>query len=134
MTHPDAHRFDSDHDFQDHIHGADKPMPYFDSDPHLAHELAWEKLPDEMLALCLLFARQDYRVDELRAFYYNCEPGFWKTHNENIVDAIKEGAIDSLVIIDLLATEYDLPQPLQAVADWVHDKLLAVWEEYHNGN
>lgn len=131
MTHPDAHRFDSDHDFQDHVHGADKAMPYFDSDPVLANELAWDKLPNEMLALCLLFARHDYRSLVLRDFHRECEFGEYHLPN-----AFTAGVIDTVPIIELLSMENDsaVPQPLRAVCHWVHDKLLAVWEEYHNGN
>lgn len=127
MTHQDAHRFDSDHDFQDHIHGADKTMPYFDSDLVLANELAWEKLPDEMLALCLLFARHDYRCLALRDFHRECAQA--DPLDEELVD----GNIDTLPIIELLSMEDDsaVPQPLRAVCHWFHDKLLAVWEEYH---
>ncbi|HBA33920.1 MAG TPA: hypothetical protein DCZ12_07300, partial [Gammaproteobacteria bacterium] len=89
MTHPDAHRFDSDNDFHDHVHGQDKPMPYFDEDPALANELAWDKLHDEMLALCLLFARHDYRCMALRDFHRECE------ECATLADDMHEGYIDT---------------------------------------
>lgn len=129
MAHPDAHRFESDHDFQDYIHGADKPMPYFDSDPALANELAWDNLPDEMLAVCLLFARHDYRCLALREFHRECDSCGYYFH-ESLID----GIIDTVPIIELLASDYGdaVPQPLRAVCDWFHDKLLAVWEENYS--
>lgn len=128
MTHPYAHRFDSDHDFQDHIHGADKPMPYFDSDLVLANTLAWEKLQGEMLAVCLLFARHEYRSLALRDFNEGCEK-----YHDTLPDELTDGIINTVPIIEILAMADDsaVPQPLRAVCHWFHDKLLAVWEEYH---
>lgn len=115
-------------------HGWEQPvdepetvLPYLDSDIALANELAWDKLPDEMLALCLLFARHDYRCLLLRDFHRECGGC------PNLHGALEDGGIDTIPIIELVATEDDseVPQPLRAVCHWFHDKLLAVWEEYH---
>ena len=129
MTHPDAHRFDSDSDFLDHIHGSEKPVPYFDSDPDLADDIAWDKLPAEMLALCLLFAKHDYRCALLKQFHIECEANAGK-----LSEALIDGTIDTVPVIQILAKEddSDVPQPLRAVCHWIHDKVLSVWEEHHD--
>lgn len=124
----------SDHEITP-AHGWDQPVdepetvaPYFTDDIALANELAWENLPDEMLALCLLFARHDYRCLALRDFHRECAQA--DPLDEELVD----GIIDTVPIIEILAMEDDsaVPQPLRAVCHWFHDKLLDVWEEYHN--
>ena len=81
-----------------------------------------------MLALCLLFARHEYRPLVLRDFHRECEDSGY------IKNMLEDGIIDTLPIIEILAMEDDsaVPQPLRAVSHWFHDKLLAVWEEYHN--